>query len=161
MVLVQMSSVLLKTFPESINVKNGFGYTPLAEARSVENPKLNAIIEILQKFKVEQDKLQLESSENSVFEVKLEAMEKRVAHLEKLLGNVVDLGAEIKGNVGNVRDPHELIETIADRLITLDRSTLSTNTSNESPWSDQPVVEAKVRSKGRFGRKSKSKKYSI
>lgn len=154
-------SLLLKTFPESINVKNGFGYTPLAEARSVENPKLNAIIEILQKFKVEQDKLQLESSENSVFEVKLEAMEKRVAHLEKLLGNVVDLGAEIKGNVGNVRDPHELIETIADRLITLDRSTFSTNTSNESPWSDQPVVEAKVRSKGRFGRKSKNKKYSI
>ena len=152
-------NILLTTFPESINVKNGFGYTPLAEARSVENPKIEPIIQILQKFKVEQDKLQIQSGENSIFEAKLEAMDKRMAHLEKLLGNVMDLGVEIKGSMRKARDPYELIERIADRLITLDGSTpiVSTASSGESYSSEQPVVEAKVRSRGRFGRKQKTR----
>jgi len=152
-------SILLTTFPESINVKNGFGYTPLAEARSVQNPEMEPMIQILQKFKVEQDKLQIKSGENSIFEAKLDAMNKRVAHLEKLLENVMDLGVEIKGDVRNAKDPYELIERIADGLITLDGSTIvSTNSSNETHSSEQPVVEAKVRSKNRFGRKLRNKK---
>jgi len=151
-------SLLLTTFPESINVKNGFGYTPLAEARSVENPKMETMIQILQKFKVEQDKLQIKSGENSIFEAKLDAMDRRVAHIERLLGNVIDIGVEIKGSVGNTKDPYELIEKIADRLITLDGSTIVPTTSNETNSSEQLVVEAKVRSKGRFGRKLRNKK---
>jgi len=154
-------SILLTTFPESINVKNGFGYTPLAEARSIGNTEMEPMIQILQKFKVEQDKLQIKSGENSIFEAKLDAMNKRVAHLEKLLENVMDLGVEIKGDVRNAKDPYELIERIADGLITLDGSTIvstTSTTSNETHSSEQPVVAAKVRSKNRFGRKSRNKK---
>ena len=56
-------NVLLTTYPESINVKNGFGYTPLAEARALENPKMDPIIHVLEKFKVEQDKIKLDSGD--------------------------------------------------------------------------------------------------
>merc|ERR1712129_219868 len=39
---------LLHVYPQSILVKNGFGYTPLAEARALDNPKMDSIIQLLE-----------------------------------------------------------------------------------------------------------------
>lgn len=132
-------NVLLTTYPESINVKNGFGYTPLAEARALDNPKMDPIIHVLEKFKVEQDKIKIDSGENAIFEAKLDALNQRVGHLEKLLGNVIDLGAEMKTSVKKAKDPYILIDKIADRLANLE----VTNDDNRSE-----------RRSGVFGRKS-------
>lgn len=113
-------NILLTTYPESINVKNGFGYTPLAEARSVDNPKMEPIIHVLEKFKVTQDKLKVDSGENAIFEAKLDALTRRVMHLEKLVGNAMDMGTEIKKSVTSAKDPYVLIDRMAERLSNLD-----------------------------------------
>ena len=113
-------NVLLTTYPESINVKNGFGYTPLAEARALENPKMEPIIQVLEKFKVEQDKIKVDSGENAVLEHKLDQLSKRVVVLEKLLANVMEMGTDIKASVKKAKDPYILIDKMADRLANLD-----------------------------------------
>ena len=141
-------NVLLTTYPESINVKNGFGYTPLAEARALENPKMDPIIHVLEKFKVEQDKIKVDAGENAIFEAKLDAMNKRVVHLEKLMGQVMDLGVELKSSVKRAKDPYVLIDRIADRLANLDGSI-------DEPT---PTKETAPRSRGPFGRKSRMRK---
>lgn len=115
-------NVLLTTYPESINVKNGFGYTPLAEARALENPKMDPIIQVLEKFKVEQDKIKVGSGENAIFEAKLDALNKRVIELERMLGSAMDLGAELKTSVKKAKDPYTLIDRMASRLANLDGS---------------------------------------
>lgn len=115
-------NVLLTTYPESINVKNGFGYTPLAEARALENPKMDPIIQVLEKFKVEQDKIKIDSGENAIFEAKLDALNKRVIQLERMLGSAMDLGVEIKASVKKAKDPYTLIDRMASRLANLDGS---------------------------------------
>lgn len=143
-------NVLLTTYPESINVKNGFGYTPLAEARALENPKLDPIIHILEKFKVEQDQIKIDAGENAIYEAKLDAMNRRVAHLEKLLGHVMDLGVEIKGSVKKTKDPFVLIYMMADKLANLDGSIL------ESP--NEKSYDIEQRSRGLLGRKQRMKK---
>ena len=127
-------NLLLTTFPESINVKNGFGYTPLAEANSSESSKSEPIINLLQQFKEEQDKIKKPSGENSVLERDLDAMNKRVEQLENMLGQVVNIGHELKSGVGKVRDPRVLIERLCDRLIALDGAASSSvaSSSNET-----------------------------
>ena len=115
-------NVLLATYPESINIKNGFGYTPLAEARALENPKMDPIIHVLEKFRLEQDKIKIDSGENAVLEAKLEALNKRVIQLERMLGSAMDLGVEIKQSIKKAKDPYSLIDRMADRLATLDGS---------------------------------------
>lgn len=142
-------NVLLTTYPESINVKNGFGYTPLAEARALENPKIDPVIHVLEKFKVEQDKIKIDAGENAIFEAKLDAMNKRVVHLEKLLGQVMDLGVEMKGSVKNAKDPYVLIDRMADRLANLDGSI------EVSPFKTK---DTDSRSRGPFGRKNRARK---
>jgi len=151
-------NVLLTKFPESINVKNGFGYTPLAEANSVDNSQMEPIINILKKFKKEQDKIQNESGENSVLESKINVMDKRVEHLEMMLGQVVNLGHEIKAGIGRVRDPNVLIERLADRLIALDGPC----PSDASYASTQPITttiskSSRSKSRGPF-RRNKNRK---
>lgn len=150
-------NVLLTTHPESINVKNGFGYTPLAEARALENPKMDPIIHVLEKFKVEQDKIKLDSGENAVFEAKLDALNKRVIQLEKMLGSAMDLGVEIKSSVKKAKDPYSLIDRMADRLANLDSIT-EESTSSRSKDS----AAMKTGSKSMFGRnKSASRSRGI
>jgi ankyrin repeat protein len=144
-------NVLLTTYPESINIKNGFGYTPLAEARALENPKTDPIIHVLEKFKVEQDKIKVDAGENAIFEAKLDAMNKRVVHLEKLLGQVMDLGVEIKGSIKKAKDPYVLIDRMADRLATLDGSI-------ECEVSPAKAKDNESRSRGPFGRKNRAQK---
>ena len=146
-------NVLLTTYPESINVKNGFGYTPLAEARALENPKMEPIIQVLEKFKVEQDKIKVDSGENAVLEHKLDQLSKRVVVLEKLLANVMELGTDIKTSVKKAKDPYILIDKMADRLanldIPLDDSISGGGSQGKS--SQQPSSQQK---RGVFGRKT-------
>mmetsp|Transcript_14209 Transcript_14209/g.34260 ORF Transcript_14209/g.34260 Transcript_14209/m.34260 type:complete len:623 (-) Transcript_14209:1777-3645(-) len=144
-------NVLLTTYPESINVKNGFGYTPLAEARAVENPKMDPIIHILEKFKVDQDKIMIEAGENTIFEAKLEAMNNRVAHLERLLGQVMEIGVEIKQNIKKARDPYVLIDHMADRLANLDEAVDARDDVRASSGKLSKDPEPRSRS-GPFGR---------
>lgn len=143
-------NVLLTTYPESINVKNGFGYTPLAEARALDNPKMDPVIHVLEKFKVEQDKIKIDAGENTIFEAKLDAMNKRVVHLEKLLGQVMDLGVEMKGSLKKSKDPYVQIERMAERLANLDGCIDEGSTGRGN--------DAELRSRGPFGRKQKLKK---
>lgn len=140
-------NVLLTTYPESINVKNGFGYTPLAEARALENPKMDPIIHVLEKFKVEQDKIKIDSGENAIFEAKLDALNKRVIQLEKMLGNAMDLGTELKASVKKAKDPYTLIDRIGDRLSNLDNAV--EGSADSRPMDSEP----KSSNKKLFGRK--------
>mmetsp|Transcript_16321 Transcript_16321/g.37438 ORF Transcript_16321/g.37438 Transcript_16321/m.37438 type:complete len:614 (-) Transcript_16321:1710-3551(-) len=152
-------NVLLTTFPESINVKNGFGYTPLAEATSLDSSKMEPIIRILKKFQAEQEKIKKESDGNAILEAKLDAMNKRVEQMENLLEHVTDIGHELKAGVGRVKDPHILIERLADRLIALDGSKPTTSASVSSlSTSDQASSKSRSRSRGPFGRRNKNKK---
>jgi len=142
-------NVLLTTYPESINVKNGFGYTPLAEARALENPKMDPIIHVLEKFKVEQDKIKIDSGENAIFEAKLDGLNKRVIQLEKMLGAAMDLGVEIKGSVKKAKDPYTLIDRMADKLANLDGAATEETNGPRSRESDIKSAGSKM-----FGRKS-------
>jgi len=140
-------NILLSTFPESINTKSGFGYTPLAEARALNNVKAEPIIAILEKFKEEQDKIRKDSGENSVLEQRFDAMDKRVQSLEAMLGQVVNLGHEIKGGIGRVRDPHVLLERLADRLVALELSNDPASSAAGSDASQSQSTETQSFSK--------------
>jgi len=142
-------NILLTTYPESINVKNGFGYTPLAEARAIDNPKMEPVIHVLEKFKVEQDKIKIDSGENAIFEAKLDALTRRVMHLEKLVGNAMDLGAEIKGSVKKAKDPYILIDRMADRLANLD---IDDKVIEKVPSKGSSSENASKNSGSKFGR---------
>ena len=118
--IASVVNVLLSTYPESINVKNGFGYTPLAEARAVDNPKMEPVIKVLEKFKFEQDKIKDDSDENSAVEAKLASMTQRVLVLESSLASIANLGKDLKANMKKTKDPLALLSRFADKLGTLD-----------------------------------------
>jgi len=113
-------NMLLTTYPESINVKNGFGYTPLAEARAVDKAEMDSVIHVLEKFKVEQDRIKIDSGENAIYDAKFDQLNKRIEHLETILGTVVDLGADIKKQLKKAKEPYTLIDNIANGLMKLD-----------------------------------------
>mmetsp|Transcript_13061 Transcript_13061/g.30780 ORF Transcript_13061/g.30780 Transcript_13061/m.30780 type:complete len:613 (-) Transcript_13061:1593-3431(-) len=129
----EVVDALLSAFPESINVKSGFGYTPLAEATAVNNSKTEPLIDVLKRFKQEHDKLKRQSGENAILEGRLEALDERMGKLENMLGQCVYLGYEIKSGVGKVKDPHVLIERIADRLIALDNVLTNNDSITNAP----------------------------
>jgi len=106
-----------------INVKNGFGYTPLAEARALENPKMDPIVHVLEKFKKEQDKIKVDSGENSILESKILKLEGRVTELENTLSGVVALGVSMKQDLSKKKDPAFILEKLADKLVSLDPQT--------------------------------------
>lgn len=113
-------TILLTTYPESINVRNGFGYSPLAEARATDNPKMEPIIKVLEKFKAQQDKIKTENGENAALEAKLSLMTTRVAALEQALATVANLGKDLKYNAKKSKDPTALLEKFAEKLSTID-----------------------------------------
>lgn len=157
----EVIDALLSAFPESINVKSGFGYTPLAEATAVNNTKTEPLIHILKKFKQEHDKVKMESGENANLETRMDIMDKRLGKLETMLGEVVYLGHEIKSGIGRVKNPHVLIERIADRLIALDG--VMTNSDAVSRASTQEIVSplgnrsrsSRSKSRGPFRRRNR------
>jgi len=144
-------NTLLTTFPESINVKNGFGYTPIAEAKTLDNSKSEPILNILIKFKKQQDRLKKENGDMP----DIEAMNKRMEHLESMLQHVVALGHELKDGVGRVRNSKDLIEHMADRLIALDPSIRPVSFDSESLPSKASRRSHRSRSRGAFRRRNK------
>ena len=101
-------------------MKNGFGYTPLAEARAVENPKMEPVIKVLEKFKMDQDKIKDESDENMIVEAKLTAMTQRILVLESTLASIANLGKDLKANMKKSKDPMSVLNRFADKLSTID-----------------------------------------
>ena len=113
-------SLLLSTYPESVNVQNGFGYTPLAEAKSTDNPKMEAVVRLLEKTKREQDKVKAESGESAELASKMTLLEEKIEGLERTLGKVFVLGKEMRHDlVRRGKDPGDVLEKFADRLIEL------------------------------------------
>mmetsp|Transcript_15807 Transcript_15807/g.24596 ORF Transcript_15807/g.24596 Transcript_15807/m.24596 type:complete len:626 (-) Transcript_15807:138-2015(-) len=118
---VNVINTLLTTYPESINVKNGFGYTPLAEAKAVENPeKMEAIIQVLEKFREQQDKIKADSSENKALEAKVQHLQNRVRDLESSLTTLANIGKDLKLNLKKETSPQTLLTLFADKLSTID-----------------------------------------
>ena len=73
--------------------------------------------------------------------------------METLLGNVMDLGTELKANVKKAKDPYVLIDQLADRLSNLDlpageQSTM-TATSTTTPTSSRKLSSVFGRNKHR------------
>ena len=140
-------TILLTTYPESINVRNGFGYSPLAEARAMDNPKMEPIIKVLEKFKLQQDKIKTENGENAALEAKLSLMTTRVIALEQAISTVANLGKDLKYNAKKCKDPLALLEKFADKLSTIDVGIQSPAIpmspppkSSNSSWQEQSVA---------------------
>lgn len=135
--------VLLVAFPESINVKNGFGYTPLAEARAMDTPKMEGVIQVLEKFKKEQDELKAQLNGNPdgaggsgggvagsgggsdhanslALEAKVSMLSQRVVQLEMILREVGQMGRDLKANMSKGRDMDSAVRKFADKLSTID-----------------------------------------
>mmetsp|Transcript_30013 Transcript_30013/g.45517 ORF Transcript_30013/g.45517 Transcript_30013/m.45517 type:complete len:604 (-) Transcript_30013:102-1913(-) len=125
-------SLLLSTYPESINVKNGFGYTPLAEARAVENEKMEPVLKVLEKFKVEQDQLKVDCEENIILDSKLSQMTLKIQALEATIAAVANLGKDLKTDMKKSKDPHVLLARFADKLSNID-SNIEATTGDASP----------------------------
>lgn len=120
--------LLLATYPESINVKNGFGYTPLAEARAVDNPKMEPVVKVLEKFKQEQEKIKDANGgglDDTRMEEKLAIMTRRMLALESSLSSVANLGKDLKLNMKKTKDPMALLSSFADKLSTIDTGIVS------------------------------------
>lgn len=151
-------NLLLTTYPESINVKNGFGYTPLAEARALENPKMDPIVNVLEKFKKEQDKIKVDSGENGILESKIATLTDRVEHLELTLARVGDIGSSIKHDIHKNKDPYDILEKMADKLLSLEASGTAVNggTRRESAGNGKKQQATPPQSKNIFGLRKKS-----
>jgi ankyrin repeat protein len=144
-------TILLTTYPESINVRNGFGYSPLAEARAMDNPKMEPIINVLEKFKSQQDKIKSENGENAALEAKVSFMAQRIIALEQAISTVANLGKDLKYNAKKSKDPVALLEKFADKLATIDIGIQSP----AIPASPQPANKSPLRQVlGRAGNKS-------
>lgn len=93
-------NVLLESYPESINTRDGFGKTPLEEVKDMENPKMDEVIEIMEKFKCEQDELNIKKGDLKVSNLALHSdvlkLSNRVKYLEDILGEITRIGTEIK-----------------------------------------------------------------
>jgi len=150
-------NLLLTTYPESINVKNGFGYTPLAEAKALENPKMDPIVNVLEKFKKEQDKIKVDSGENGILEAKIAKLTDHVEHLELTLARVGDIGSSIKHDIHKNKDPYDILEKMADKLLALEASgSAPSNTGGRRESSGKKQQGTPQQSKNFFGLRKKS-----
>lgn len=150
-------SLLLSTYPESINVKNGFGYTPLAEARAVENEKMEPVLKVLEKFKLEQDQLKVDCEENTILEAKLSQMNVKIQALEATLAAVASLGRDLKVDMKKTKDPNVLLARFADKLSNCENGILS-NVSGALPGDESPDEKKKGALAGLRGLRSPKKK---
>jgi ankyrin repeat protein len=133
--------LLLETYPESVNVKNGFGYTPEAEARAMDNPKLDSIIQILVDFNKAYNKdkalLGLTASsmaggENTHMH-QVDALTQRVAALETVLQDVSKTGREMKLQLRRSKDIKEVMIKFADKLASIQIFGSSENSAPAEP----------------------------
>jgi len=134
--------LLLTTYPESIHVKNGFGYTPLDEAKSLDNPKMEPVVKLLQKFKKEQDKKKVENGENAELDSTVTVLQDKITQLERSLAKVSEIGKDMRHDLRRGKDPADVLEKFADKLIELGSSKSKTPLKNRQ---STPI-------KGLFGR---------
>lgn len=120
-------SLLMTTYPESVNSKNGFGYTPISEAKAMNN---NTIVKQIEKFKAKHD-LQTNdtstshsvtsdrrsnsvrsrasqysgnSEDNTKLKTTVTELSERVNYLESLLAEVAQIGAELSSETKETSD---------------------------------------------------------
>lgn len=117
---------LLSTYPESIYAKNGFGSTPLDEAKALDSPEMDDVVKILERAKREHDALRPNASNDTgacdddvAVGDKFSALESKIASLEKTLGMVAMLGKDMKSALKKKKDPAAVLDKFADDLIIL------------------------------------------
>merc|ERR1712087_463851 len=133
---------LLHVYPQSILVKNGFGYTPLAEARAMDNPKMDGIISLLEKFKAEYLPASSKSvssttnpgvrTENEVLKNQVLELNKTVASLGKVLQGVAQLGTDIQSSLAKGKDSKQVLQSLSERL---------TNIQDNAPNAEEKATE--------------------
>ena len=94
---------LLEAYPESINIKNGFGLTPLAEAKAADaGAKMEPIVEALEAFKRKQQRIQSQdgAGEMSAGAEEVAALQARVAALEDALRGIGSVAMDLRKDLG-------------------------------------------------------------
>jgi len=153
-------SALLQVYPQSILVKNGFGYTPLAEARALDNPKMDSIIQLLEshhsQFVVSSsnDPKNPTTSENDVLKSQVTELNKTVVSLGKVLQGVAQLGNDIQSSLNKGKDSKEVLKSLSERLSNIDaiappaalsavKATTKGNVSEEIVMTSDPASSVK------------------
>ena len=119
---------LLSAYPESINIKNGFGYTPLAEAKAADaSAKMGPIIETLEAFRKKQERIRSSNAGDSgsaeMSTAEAAALQARVAALEDALRGIgmvaQDLKSDLVGKKSGGKKDAVLgpVKKFADRLV--------------------------------------------
>lgn len=123
-------SLLLQSYPDSVAVENGFGLTPLAEAKTMNHPKMDGVIKILEKAKRDYDKKKLKAGGTSIEDVQLQSkvvfLQNKIDHLEKTLSKVTILGKEMKSDLKRKKDSTEIMQKFSQALIELGSRTTQT-----------------------------------
>jgi len=127
-------NILLAAFPHSINSKNGFGYTPLAEARAMDNPKMEGVISVLEKFKSENQHLlqpgevvhrggesvnhlfTAGSQDTEALKAQVSELNQKVETMGKVLITVAKLGQDIKVALKEGHDTTQVLHKMSHDL---------------------------------------------
>eukprot|EP00559_Dactyliosolen_fragilissimus_P001582 CAMPEP_0184855076 /NCGR_PEP_ID=MMETSP0580-20130426/403_1 /TAXON_ID=1118495 /ORGANISM="Dactyliosolen fragilissimus" /LENGTH=642 /DNA_ID=CAMNT_0027349497 /DNA_START=181 /DNA_END=2109 /DNA_ORIENTATION=- len=118
-------NLLLHAYPNSIFEKSGFGYTPLAEAKAVDDSKMNKIVKSLENFKKE-FKFDLKDMNKVVDPDEEEEKEKkRKAQEEKEKAIHSKIDENMKGNEQLL----EQIDVLNERMGQLDNRTFENDLS--------------------------------
>jgi len=118
---------LLAAYPESINIKNGFGYTPLAEAKAADaGAKMEPIVEALEAFKTKQERIKSQDGRGlgsaEISDAEIAALQSRIVALEDALrgiGSVAeDLRSDLRKKSGGKKDAALApVKKFAERLV--------------------------------------------
>jgi len=122
-------SALLQVYPQSILVKNGFGYTPLAEARALDNPKMDSIIQLMEshhsQFVVSSagEPKSPTATENDALKSQVTELNKTVVSLGKVLQGVAQLGNDIQSSLDKGKNSKEVLKSLSEQLSNIDSIT--------------------------------------
>ena len=93
---------LLEAYPESINIKNGFGLTPLAEAKAAADAdaKVKPIVETLEAFKRKQQRIQSPDGGEMSAGAEVAALQARIVALEDALRGIGSVAMDLRRDLG-------------------------------------------------------------
>lgn len=113
-------NVLLASYPHSINIKNGFGYTPLAEARAMDNPKMERIVAVLESFKAANPHLTKvdEEGDNSKAFAAAEVSAKKAEAAEKVAAEAQE---EQQILMRKISDMENIVKQLQEQMILLSK----------------------------------------
>jgi len=109
---VEIIELLMKSNPESLNSKNGFGYTPLEEAKAMANENIINAIEAFQKENALPDPVDNEEQ----LQTTVVQLTSRVQYLEGLLGEVSKIGGALKSHQTNASTVDPNVLRLAEKL---------------------------------------------